>query len=1135
MPGLTVSTFEKNSYEYVYVDENNMVHLLCPTIRGETIGLDNTCQTTRELKKFFGLGKDNQGKSAVDILTRYREDLTIDIALLEGSADRDELQKKRARLQQVDQYIGCLNSTSKEIIRNLEITKSQPFGSYPSAIQAMLRRKSNCVSILLSPLQPDEDKYLNGVGSYIFSVGRGKSEVLGKDLRQSFSSVTQVASIRNRILENIQKKMGEKTREFDDKFVKTIIAALQAEIEQETGEKVDLSKSKTKHLERDEYPIINETYFTDTVFTYAKDDEIPPKELADSILAACLTDDFWRGLPSANHFKAAAALEDQEQRAEKTSILTQFFLAEVNVFCYVAGKSTADFGKILESGTNKALRQELAYIVTNALANNKSVEKSLIDFIDKNHTAFGLSHPISDEEAKQIIDRFKVEYRTIIDAPHFDEFILFLPDKKGDFVNYQNRISFHFSYFLEEIPGQMLSVEQRSFLTDRFNAFKTKSQNRLPPQNNIVLKTIAITDQELKSVLTNNPRSLLEHLDQLSDEVVKAIKSSDGWDLLQHQIAALTEEDPSLRSKFSRRFIWDPIEKFVQTHSWSSFDINTKDINGDNVLMWEVRNGHTAEVEAFLAAGFSVNTENKYGSTPLTLAAGKGDIATAKVLLAHGVNVNAINGFGDAALALAVSNDHPDMVSVLLENGADVDVRDANEDTPLILAARKGDVTAAKALLAHGANVNAINDRGKTALMEAASFDHADFVAELLGNEKVAQDIVDSMGNTALKIAIIKHNGNCAAVFLKKMAESNIKSLMMFIKKDINENECKVLKMLDENNIVEILKSCLSKGDPKAYAIATLASKLLKVQSPLILPKYLQAVFDWPVMWGWGGSSKRWGFEKYINELKILRDTNQTLYKDIDQVIQAGLVADLMTRYACLKENSSADLEQLKQELNANYDLTEFKSPIANAEAKSCVDFVCHRNLLPRYAAVKNLSEFIKNYQCIPPENLKEVLLDKDRSNILQTLKFDLGNERELGCKNLRILDKAHRIALLEYCFAIDEPQETAHKKAELLSAMLEIDDLFNPGLRTNPLVKEIAYEIYWAISPEGGYVPPRRIGVPYYQFEHLKDRLQSIKESLEQKRDTAYPIKLKQGIIEEVNALEASTPHKELGSRLKL
>lgn len=101
--GIKISLHEKDSYDYVYVDEDNKVHLLCPVVGGETVGIDNTCKATEEMQTFF-VGDSffvGSQKSAIDVLKKYRSDLEHDIGLLEIAPDyRAQQELKKVRLAQ---------------------------------------------------------------------------------------------------------------------------------------------------------------------------------------------------------------------------------------------------------------------------------------------------------------------------------------------------------------------------------------------------------------------------------------------------------------------------------------------------------------------------------------------------------------------------------------------------------------------------------------------------------------------------------------------------------------------------------------------------------------------------------------------------------------------------------------------------------------------------------------------------------------------------------------------------------------------------------------------------------------------------------------------------------------------------
>ncbi|HBS51945.1 MAG TPA: hypothetical protein DEA62_03040 [Coxiellaceae bacterium] len=575
MNNFTFTMREKNSYDYVYIDENNQVHLLCPLIGGDTIGLDNTCKSTKEICQFFGTGTGiDPNKTAVAILTTYRSDLENDIALLQPLQTLTDdgkklLQEKIDRLEQINKY---LVSVKKVLSQNNQIANNMHgiSGRYPSEIRKLLEQQTNCLSILLSPKEPDP--VLNGAG-YVFRMQRKKqdlygrlvaNDISGEALREEFSSdiIINTAGAKDELLKKIKDNWPDDITfdaNFDD-FMSKVRAALQKNIKEQTGQDIDLSQSQQGEE-------VNKGYFA-TILGIEENDTVSPSDVASYILSACISDDFWKNL-SSGPFVDAAALPDAT-RPEKLSILTQFFLAEVNVFCFAQKKSTQNFGAVLDANTNQ-IRTLLATTIKNALKENQNIEESLIACINKNQTIFGLSEEITKEEAKKIIDRFNIDYRTVSDSPHMDEFILFLPEATGEFVTHKNRISFLFSHFTPD----------DDFSKKHLTAFSARKGNRLSHTNNIVnngaLNKQELSDEQLVDILKNNPSTLAKMLLQddnfshLSSDAITAIRYSPFWDGLKKAVDSLTKNNQNLQTKFYDKFSstsLTSIKKFIDENTW---------------------------------------------------------------------------------------------------------------------------------------------------------------------------------------------------------------------------------------------------------------------------------------------------------------------------------------------------------------------------------------------------------------------------------------------------------------------------------------------------------------------------------------------------------------------------------------
>lgn len=339
--------------------------------------------------------------------------------------------------------------------------------TYPQTVADLLQKKTNCLSMCLSPIPLDDNLRLL---PYVFSVNRGNlNNGLGCVLRETLPNIPSVdiVSPKSTLLQKVRNRFDEEERDVDDEFVNKVRSFLLEKIGELVKDPIDLSKANIGGGE------VNAAYLYSIY-----NSKLSAEVVAESILGACLANEFWSGL-STSPFREALALPDAGMKAEKLSILTQFFLAETNIFCYANKISGEDFGQILDN--NISLCKELAAIIVTALADNQVVERCLVEFINNKYQEFGMSQVLEESEIKTMIDRFNVEYAMVKDSPHMDEFLLFLPEVKGKFVNHKNRISFHFSHF----QTQFSELQQGGFLKEQLDTFSKRDKNVLPHKNKI--------------------------------------------------------------------------------------------------------------------------------------------------------------------------------------------------------------------------------------------------------------------------------------------------------------------------------------------------------------------------------------------------------------------------------------------------------------------------------------------------------------------------------------------------------------------------------------------------------------------------------------------------------------------------
>ncbi len=107
------------------------------------------------------------------------------------------------------------------------------------------------------------------------------------------------------------------------------------------------------------------------------------KDYVESLLGFCAPNVFETVVESPFY-----TINEAEKNAaiEKFSILTQFFLAETNVFCASNLSSTANFGEVLDQSED--LSQEIAARIVSIRSLGGSIENTLLDFINEHQTEF---------------------------------------------------------------------------------------------------------------------------------------------------------------------------------------------------------------------------------------------------------------------------------------------------------------------------------------------------------------------------------------------------------------------------------------------------------------------------------------------------------------------------------------------------------------------------------------------------------------------------------------------------------------------------------------------------------------------------------------------------------------------------
>ena len=564
---------EPVSSDYLYIDDDNRVHLMMPIVGGDEIGIDNTCKTAMELKRFFfgrvetdDASTPHQQKvypSAIGILKKYVGALKQDIEMLESLDDATEyktdlLDKKNDRLLQIQQYIQLIDDVTRD--ENIKYVFHPDFGFplLPTGINTILADAKNAFGIRLAPYE--EDSFVR-IEAPLFSVLRDEFSPitgLGYQLRTGLTPDSDPIAIQPRspksmVVTKILDKIGRnrivtkcegEIQPSDNGLEPILFDNLKSAIEEEL-QKIEYNHDKITddsqrvRIECDNCgTLINYDYAHDFL---AYDSNTTISEWIDGLISAGIQDSFWNHIPHSVFYDIPGNCLTVES-ADALSLKVQFFLGEVNGFCKMHHLSECNFGDFFDQDD---AGKELAGIVKQGLIDGESIETLILGYINQNRGSLGLRDSLMLGQQAQITELFNKHYTTIKGAPHFDEFLIANPDLPGSVYTHRGKMCVHFyEFLLHQRPGMGQSLKQS--ISSMLDEFRPKS-NRLANKNLSLIKQMLYV-YDVMQQLGESPSLFLEKLlsahhthgfpvyQLLTDEQRQRICSHYHWDSIETQI-----------------------------------------------------------------------------------------------------------------------------------------------------------------------------------------------------------------------------------------------------------------------------------------------------------------------------------------------------------------------------------------------------------------------------------------------------------------------------------------------------------------------------------------------------------------------------------------------------------------------
>lgn len=557
---------EPERCDYLYIDENNKVHILLPIVGGDEIGLDNTCQTAVELITFF-YGSAHSGVtkySAEHQLSEYKRQLEEDIKAINSQkkisphAYDDLLKEKTERLQQIEKYIELIQVLKKQYDEQNDIRQLRTGGipQLPSGVKEIIKSSENAFAVRLSPY--DNDKFTR-FDDPLFNVKRNISkydtpsrqapipiyEGLGYRLRSTLFPEDKTPtpinkkSSKEKIVETVLAQVDADYMKDGDKEQK--LEELKKLIQQEL---VKIDSNLSVNMSRDGKEV-NLSYLD---IVMALDDDSTIKDWIEGIIEVSIDPTVWEAQASSPFYDGAKEIKSDHE-ADRISIRVQYLLAEANIYCKTNKLSDANFGEFFDKEPHAT---EIAKRVKEGFAQGAEIEPIIYDYINSNHAELGLKSPLTGKQQQEITEKFTRHYNTIKESPHFDEFFVADPDKKGNIFSHQGRISCHFlDFFTRQTKGK----HPLGDLASHQEALQEGTSNRLHHKNEVVAQGYEKLDQFKKEVVKllaeDKPKELLDYLltnsptgvpnySMLSKETQNYIAYNRNWPAIQKELEQTT-------------------------------------------------------------------------------------------------------------------------------------------------------------------------------------------------------------------------------------------------------------------------------------------------------------------------------------------------------------------------------------------------------------------------------------------------------------------------------------------------------------------------------------------------------------------------------------------------------------------
>ncbi len=211
--------------------------------------------------------------------------------------------------------------------------------------------------------------------------------------------------------------------------------------------------------------------------------------------------------------------------------------------------------------------------------------------------------------------------------------------------------------------------------------------------------------------------------------------------------------------------------KAIYTADGEPLNINAKDRDNNNALMFAIKSGDRDTVEYLLSIGIETDYINTIGFSPMHLAVRKNNLNLVALLVDNNADINIQDKLGRTPIFDAVCENNGKMINALAINGISVDTTDNHGTTPLMIAVEdQSRQESFIALINLGADVNAKDNNGKNALIRAIEHDN-NAMMDMLFKSGIDIDATDRNFMTAVHHCAKMGNREALRILISKGAD----------------------------------------------------------------------------------------------------------------------------------------------------------------------------------------------------------------------------------------------------------------------------------------------------------------------------------------------------------------------------